>query len=331
MAKFHEQVVIQVIKGGYAVIEDADKEQICLGNEFQGLICIPIVSKGEINGNICILSHNKIECAKEDFNLLCAVRDEINMAVQNSRLYEKLKDQLQKTKKAQQQLISTARLASIGELAANVAHEVNNPLTGVLMHTCLMIEEKEESDKNRGRLKIIQSETMRIRGIVRNLLDFTRQSESKKSAMNITDVIQDTIGLISHTAKALNITINELHKDDLPAVLMDSSQIKQVFLNIINNALYAIGSEGTIDITISLDNDMVKVEIRDTGSGIPEEIISRLFEPFFTTKPETKGTGLGLSVSLGIIEEHGGNIAVESDLGNGSLFTIKLPIQSSPT
>lgn len=331
MVKFHEQVVMQVIKEGYVIVEDADKENICLGGKFQGLICIPIVSKGKINGNICILSHNKIECAKEDVDLLCAVRDEINMAVQNSRLYEKLKDQLQKTKKAQQQLISTARLASIGELAANVAHEVNNPLTGVLMHTCLMIEENEGSDKNRERLKIIQNETMRIRGIVRNLLDFTRQSESKKSATDITEVIQDTIELISHTARASNIAINSVYKENLPTVFMDSSQIKQVLLNIINNALYAIGDGGTIDINTSLDNDMVKVEIHDTGSGIPKEVISRLFEPFFTTKPETKGTGLGLSVSLGIIEEHGGSIAVASDVGQGSLFTVKLPTQNSQT
>ncbi|MCF6280960.1 MAG: ATP-binding protein [Candidatus Polarisedimenticolaceae bacterium] len=319
------------VAGDAVIIEDASKDvalelKNCAGS-FRGLVCIPLISQNNLaDGVIYIASFEQYEFAEDELDLLFAIRDEIGLAVQNSILYEQLKEQLQETKNAQFQLISSARLASIGELAANVAHEVNNPLTGILTHTCLLRDGREWEESDKRRLDIVYNETMRIRKIVRNLLDFSRQGETERSTTDLNEVVKETIELVSHHAESANIKIEDNCVDRLPLLYLDSTQIKQVFLNIINNAVYAMTGGGVIKVTSSANDAYVQVDISDNGPGIPAHVLAKIFDPFFTTKPETKGTGLGLSVSLGIIKEHDGVIEVDTTEGKGTTFTIRFPM-----
>jgi len=320
-----------LVTGDVIIIEDANSDvalesQIRAGG-FRGLVCIPMISQNHLSdGVIYVASFNRYKFAEDELNLLFAIRDEIGLAVQNSSLYEQLKEQLKETRNAQFQLISAARLASIGELAANVAHEVNNPLTGILTHTCLLRDGREWEEGDKRRLDIVYNETMRIRKIVRNLLDFSRQGETERSLIDVNQIVKETIELVTHHAESAGIKIEDNCVAQLPVSYLDATQIKQVFLNIINNAVYAMTEGGVIKVSSSADDEYLRVDISDNGPGIPAHVLEKIFDPFFTTKPETKGTGLGLSVSLGIIKEHGGLIEVDTAKNEGTTFTIKFPL-----
>ncbi len=320
-----------LVTGDVVIIEDADcdvaLESHIRAGGFRGLVCIPMISKNNLaDGVIYVASFKAYHFAEDELDLLFAIRDEIGLAVQNSTLYEQLKEQLKETRNAQFQLISAARLASIGELAANVAHEVNNPLTGILTHTCLLRDGREWEEGDKRRLDIVYNETMRIRKIVRNLLDFSRQGETERSSTNVNDIVKETIELVHHHAESASIKIVDNCVEPLPHLYLDATQIKQVFLNIINNAVSAMADGGVITVSSSADDEYLQVKISDDGPGIPAPILEKIFDPFFTTKPETKGTGLGLSVSLGIIKEHGGVIEVDTAENEGTTFTIKFPM-----
>jgi signal transduction histidine kinase len=229
-------------------------------------------------------------------------------------------------KKSQLQLIQSAKLAAIGELASNIAHEINNPLTSILGYTGLI---KAETDPNARMedLEIIEKEALRAREIIKNLLDFARQTPLKIEEANINSVLKTVLSLTKSQAKAGNIEVIEELKENLPSIPIDINQMKQVFINIINNAISAMPGGGKLWILADTDGKgFIKVSFKDTGIGIPEEHLIRIFDPFFTTKDDTSGTGLGLSISYGIVERHGGNIEVESKVGEGSTFTIKLPV-----
>ncbi|MDH3973491.1 MAG: GAF domain-containing protein [Deltaproteobacteria bacterium] len=295
--------------------------------KFKAFASIPLRSREETLGAMNITSYASHAFSGDEVKLLRAIGDQIGTAVENSQLYGKLKEQLDEIKKTQEQLLRTAKLASLGELAANVAHEVNNPLTGVLTYTCMMMDNPEGSEKDRKRLKVIHDETMRIRTIVRNLLDFARQSDSRTESMDILDIVGDTLDLISHQAKLSDIEIVEEYAPGIPLIAVDAAQIKQVLLNLFNNAIHAMYDGGILKVKTFASHAWVNIAIEDSGIGMSEEVSSKIFDPFFTTKPETKGTGLGLSVSHGIIEKHGGKIDLKSQAGKGSTFTIKLPIK----
>lgn len=295
---------------------------------FKGFVSIPLSYKDKVKGTLNLASDLTHSFSKDEIYLLYSMGNLIGAAVENSMLYERLKKNLEEIERTQDKLIRTARLASLGELSANIAHEINNPLTGVLTHTSMLMEDMPDTGPNKKRLNIIYDETMRIRYIVRNLLDFARQSEPKREDVCIVNVIKDTIMLIAHLAKVSNVKIVEDFAHSGLMVSIDSAQIKQVVLNLFNNAMYAMPGGGTMTIGVAPEPGYAVVHVRDTGSGIPPEIMHRVFDPFFTTKPETKGTGLGLSVSHGIIEKHDGRIAVASEVGKGTTFTIRLPLLS---
>jgi len=247
------------------------------------------------------------------------------VAAENSRLYEGVKGQMAELKRTQAQLIQSTKLAAIGELAANIAHEINNPLTSVLGFASYLAERVPPGAPNREELELIQEEAGRARDIVRDLLHFSRQREFVPQMTDLNVVLEQTLVMVRRQGAFDAITLVEQYAPGLPPVEVDVPRIKQVFLNLINNAVYVMKDGGTLTVRSSVVADTVQVEVIDTGTGILPEHLDRIFEPFFTTKPDVSGTGLGLSVSLGIVQSHGGTIEVKSEVGRGSTFVVKLP------
>jgi two-component system NtrC family sensor kinase len=233
----------------------------------------------------------------------------------------KLQDQAERT------ILKSEKLASLGRLASGIAHEINNPLTGVLTFSSLLLGDlagtKYEED-----VKVIRDETLRCRKIVRGILDFARENEPEKTAADLNEVIDETLAIFEKNVTFQNVAIIRAFAPGLPLVRLDISQFKQVISNLAVNAADAMPKGGRLTLATSLDRaaGRVVVKVADTGVGIPAENISRLFEPFFTTKDRGKGTGLGLAVSYGIIKRHNGTIDVRSKPGEGTEFTIQLPL-----
>lgn len=246
-------------------------------------------------------------------------------------IFTDLRPRLMMEKKLQEthlQLVSSEKMASLGKLAAGIAHEINNPLGGILIYASLMKEDLPEDDPKRADLERIVQEAGRCKEIVKSLLEFARQTEPKKEPVDINRAINDGLFFLVNQALFHNIEIVKNLDPFLPFVQGNAGQLKQVFMNIIVNAAEAMHGSGRLTITTSRSPDgrSVLIEFTDTGEGIPEENLSRIFDPFFTTKDVGKGTGLGLATSYGIVEEHGGKIRVKSKVGEGSTFTIELPI-----
>jgi two-component system, NtrC family, sensor kinase len=260
-------------------------------------------------------------CLPYMIDRLNRVQDELTFS--NSELRSSL-EILQKT---QQQLIQSEKLASVGQLAAGVAHELNNPLGGIMIYSSLLLEKARKQNAEAQDLERIVTETERCRKIVRGLLDFSRQTRLESAMADLNKIIKSTLGLVSRQALFHDIRVVENLTENLPLIFADVGQIQQVLLNIILNAAEAMGGKGRLIITTEcLDSEYVIASIDDTGPGMSHEILSKIFVPFFTTKPHGKGTGLGLAVAYGIIKKHNGEILVESQEGVGSKFTIKLPV-----
>jgi two-component system NtrC family sensor kinase len=227
----------------------------------------------------------------------------------------------------QARVAQSERLASVGMLAAGVAHEVNNPLGAILALTGLTVEDMPDSAPNRENLEEVMRQTERCRDIVRGLLEFSRQSEVHTELVDLNKVLGDTLSLVAKQSLFFNIHVALNLEPELPPVLADRSQFQQVFMNILMNAVQAMDERGEITIVTRYEAAarLVAVTISDTGKGIPPEQIGRIFDPFFSTKESGKGTGLGLSIAYGIVTTHGGTISVESQVGKGSAFTIRMP------
>jgi two-component system, NtrC family, sensor kinase len=225
----------------------------------------------------------------------------------------------------QHQVTRAEKLASIGRLAAGVAHEINNPLTGVLTFSHLLREKPNMDEQDREDLDLIIRETTRAADIVRGLLDFARERPVLMEPLSLNDVVLRTVRLIANQKKFEKITIEELLHADLPEVRGDMNQLQQVLLNLALNACTAMPDGGKLTIRTGVVGDRVFLKVADTGCGIKPELLDRIFEPFFTTQDVGKGTGLGLSVTHGIVEQHDGELEVKSVEGQGSTFTIYLP------
>jgi two-component system NtrC family sensor kinase len=221
-------------------------------------------------------------------------------------------------------------MAALGELAAGVAHEINNPLTGVLTFSSLMLKKTDENHPWKRDLENIVQQTTRCRNIVKGLLDFARQRKPDKKESDIHFLINRTLTLVENQARFQNIKMVKEFKTGMPMLFVDGDQIQQVFMNIIINAADAMGENGgTLTIKTAFNNGIVEVSFIDTGCGMSKDHLLKVFTPFFTTKETGKGTGLGLAISYGIVQSHGGEIEVESEIGKGSTFRIKLPIEKS--
>ena len=241
---------------------------------------------------------------------------------------------ISETKRIEEQMIMSNKLVSLGELAAGVAHEINNPLTSVMGFAQLVMAREGVPQDIKEDLGKIYQESQRAVKIVQNLLSFARRSPADKSYTDMNEAIEKTLNLRSYKLKVSNITLATKFAADLPLVMADYNQIQQVILNIIINAEQAIAEtkgKGKITVTTSRDKGCVRISIADNGPGIAPENITRVFDPFFTTKPVGKGSGLGLSVCHGIVTEHGGKIYVASTAGKGATFTIELPAVEGAT
>jgi signal transduction histidine kinase/CheY-like chemotaxis protein len=260
----------------------------------------------------------------DDEQVLKIVASQVAIAVENARLYEGVTRKMAELRETQAQLIQAAKLAAIGEMAAQVAHEINNPLTSVLGFASLLVEQLPADSSLHADAGLIMTEASRARDIVRDLLDFSRQRPFFPQTIDVNGVLRQAVGLI-RLQGVMSVTIDEQYADDLPPIEVDPSRMKQVFLNIINNAVQAMPKGGLLTVRTGASVDEVTVAFADTGPGIAPEHRERIFEPFFTTKSEVNGTGLGLAVSLGIVRQHGGTIDLVSELGKGSTFTIRIP------
>jgi PAS domain S-box-containing protein len=242
-------------------------------------------------------------------------------------------------KRTEAELIRSEKLASVGQLAAGVAHEVNNPLAGILVYIKLLLkrykQKKLQTKETEKQLEKIAKETERCSRIIKNLLDFSRQTEVKLRPVNINKVIEATLSIIGHQISLENVKTEMDLSASLPSILVDFDQIQQALMNILLNAAQAMPNGGDLKISTSVAKrvkigrsvrDAVRIDISDTGVGIPQENLDKLFTPFFTTKEKGKGVGLGLSVVHGIIERHHGKIDIKSDPGAGTTFSIFLGI-----
>lgn len=230
------------------------------------------------------------------------------------------------TKRLEQQIRNSEKLASVGKLAAGVAHEINNPLGGIL--NCLYNLRKGALSPARRDEYLISMEAglRRVQKIVRQLLDFSQQHEPELTQADINAVVERVLVLTGHAFVANHIRLVRQLGSDLTPIMLDRHMIEQVLMNLILNAIQAIRGEGVITIRTRIDQDTCAIDVEDTGCGIPPHVLPRIFDPFFTTKGTGEGTGLGLSVSLGIVERHGGRILVESTVGRGTVFTVSLPL-----
>jgi two-component system NtrC family sensor kinase len=248
--------------------------------------------------------------------------------------YQQLSESHEQLKLSQQQLIHAEKLTSLGQLAASIAHEVNNPLAGVLLYTQLMekkLEKKELPDeKALDYLTKMEFELQRSTRLIRNLMDFAKQTPLEFQEVNLNSVIEKSLDLIAHSAKTQHIEVTKELDSSLPPLMGDSHQLHQVFTNLILNAVQVMSEGGKLTLRTSVTkNNEIKAEVTDTGCGIPPENMGKLFTPFFTTKSEVKGVGLGLAVSYGIIKNHKGRIEVDSEVDKGTTFTVYLPLKTS--
>jgi len=281
----------------------------------------------------------------DEFGKLASSFNVMTDALRNSRaelrgwgrtLEQKVDSRTQELRLAQAETMRGEKLASVGLLASGVAHELNNPLTGILTFSHLVRQKMPDKSTDAEDMDLVIRETKRCAAIIKRLLDFAREKLPEKKFTDLNQVIDDTVRIVEQPAHLRDIEIT-VHLDrTLPPIWIDADQIKQVIMNMLVNAQHAVEEKGSITVSTrrSLDpralasepKPMVEISIVDTGCGIPEANLQRIFDPFFTSKDVGKGTGLGLSVSHGIVEAHGGLIEVESKVGEGSTFRVLLPL-----
>jgi signal transduction histidine kinase len=286
-------------------------------------VSIPLMWKEELIGMIN-LSHKFTRdiYSREDVELLSTLANQAAIAIENARLYEDLK-------KSKSYIRRADRLASLGTLTAGLAHEIRNPLVAIKTFTHLLPERIDDQEFRDKFLQIASGEVDRISSLVTELLDFARTSDPKLEMENINLILDGMILLVSTEANKKQITVNKTYDSNLPFVQIDREQMKQVFLNILLNAIEATPEKGKITVRTRAflkpsGEPYVQIEFTDTGSGIPKNQLEEIFNPFFTTK--TTGSGLGLSISNQIVQDHKGYIDVESQMGKGSSFFVNLPV-----
>ena len=298
------------------------------------------LAEGDLENTIPVRSNDEFGLLAESFNSMTRALRASRVDLENwgKTLEEKVEQASRELKIAHAETARSEKLASVGLLAAGIAHELNNPLTGVLTFSYLVRKNMEDGSQDAEDLDLVIRETKRCAGIIRRLLDFSREKTPEKAYGNLNEIIDETVQLIEQPAQVEDIEIITDLDNSLPQVWLDENLIKQVIMNVLVNARHAIENGGTITIktrlchaedcpdSITTTGDVAKITIIDTGCGISKEDLRKVFDPFFTTKEVGKGTGLGLSVSLGTIESHRGTIIVESTVGKGTAFSIYLAI-----
>jgi PAS domain S-box-containing protein len=269
------------------------------------------------------LKHNDAQCIR---SLVSANLDKA-LSEKEDTIHFLVKD-IEQRRMVEEQIAQADKLASIGQLSAGIAHEINNPMGIILGYTQLLLRNEDRDSEKYADLKTIEKHVRNCKSIVEGLLNFARTSKPREDIIRIDEAIDDVLSFIQQHAGLENIEVKKAYNPALPQMLLDEKKIKQVLMNLIMNAKHAIGDKGVLSLATAMNESgrQVMVRVADTGYGIEKRNLARIFDPFFTTKPTGEGTGLGLSVSYGIIKNHGGDILVESKAGKGSTFTILLPV-----
>ena len=293
--------------------------------ELQAEVSIPLILKGELVGILNL--DRKITgdmYNREDLDLLKTLANQATIAIENAKMYEALRKNRIRMQRAD-------RLASLGTLTAGLAHEIRNPLVAIKTFLQLLPEKFDDEEFRNYFLNVASGEVERISSLITELLDFSRPSEPQLKEENVNEIVDKMVMLLTTETKKKNLKITKQLAENLPLILVDKDQIKQVFLNIILNAVQATPENGAITIVTrsfekNSDETILQIEIKDNGPGIPAQELEYIFSPFYTTKAQ--GSGLGLSISNLIVEEHHGYIEVESQVGSGTSFTVNLPLNA---
>jgi signal transduction histidine kinase len=306
-------------------------------------LCVPLKDGERVIGLMDIESSSKNAFGQNDFMALESLAGILSSVISNADQYQRSQETVRTLRQTQQELqtrieaqleaerrlIQAEKLAAVGEMAAGIAHELNNPLTTVTGFTELVLDDLPEDAESRPDLELVLREAKRARDVVRRLLDFSRRSESERTRVDLNELLDDVLSLTNHLMHTSGVQLEASLGKNLPWVSVDRNQMKQVFLNLLHNALQAMPTGGQLFIRTGArqrgGRKWVTASIRDTGAGITPEHKERIFEPFFTTRSSQGGTGLGLSVTYGIITDHGGEIDVESEVDCGTNFTVWLP------
>jgi two-component system, NtrC family, sensor kinase len=292
------------------------------------------VARGDLEHRLEVERTDELGELGNSFNAMTASLGEARADLQrlNERLEQQVEERTSALRDAQAQLIQSEKMSSLGKLAASVAHEINNPLAGILTYAKLLVrihEEGEMTEKAREtsvrNLRLVQRETERCSAIVRNLLDFARQRPPSLKEIDVSAVVEEALTLLSHRLMMQGVAL-EKRLPPMPLVMADFGQMRQAMVNIALNACEAMVKGGSLEVTATSRDKMVEITFRDTGPGIAPEHLSRIVDPFFTTKE--KGTGLGLSVVYGIIERHNGKLDIKSQVGQGTTVIIRLPVST---
>jgi len=286
------------------------------------------VAGGDLQHRLTVRSNDELSDLAASFNKMTS-----EVAGARAEIEERVRRKTEELAQANRSLLNAEKMASIGKLAATVAHEVNNPLFGILTYARLTLRELEKGQGGSRpemveQLHIIERESKRCGDIMRNLLTFARQAPSHREPNDLNTLIGRALVLVRHQAELLGIEIESRLQDDLPPVSCDAGQIQQAVLVLLVNATEAMPHGGLLELATELDSGagQARIRVRDTGVGIPPELVPQIFDPFFTTKEEQQRTGLGLAVARSIVEQHGGEIAVESTPGKGTEFVVALPV-----
>ena len=302
----------------------------------QSVAWIPVKAAGEIVGVVAVDTTKPNHFTAERTRLLTAIVDGMGPFLEAAKLREavqrdlyQLETTLAELRATQQQLIQSEKLAAVGTLISGVAHEINNPLGNILGRVQLL-QRAAPDDRSRRGLRTVRDECERAIRIVRNLLSFTREHDPVTALAPLNDTLNEVLELRAYELRVSNIELRKHFQADLPAILADPHQLQQVFLNLVINAeqaMIAAHGGGVLSITTQRVGEALHVVVADDGPGIPDEFISQIFDPFFTTKEVGAGTGLGLSVCYGIVQEHGGELRVQSEEGKGTTFIVELPMR----
>lgn len=285
------------------------------------------ISRGNLAYRVEIYSQDELGQLAHSFNEMMRElkksRDQLEEFAETleQKVVEKTKD----LQKAETQLVQSTKLAAIGQLAGGVAHEINNPLGGILGFSQLLIRERDQNDPLVADLRRIEESALRCKRIVENLLSFSRMSKGFRQSIDVNEALQETLFLVEHQLRLAEIEIITDYYPEKLRVMADRHQLQQVFLNMILNAKDSMSGGGSLTIGTDLVKRKAYIRFTDTGCGVGKGDLSRIFDPFFTTKEVGRGTGLGLSVSYGIVQEHEGDILVMSEVGKGTVFTVVLP------
>jgi len=288
------------------------------------------IAKGDLSHKVNVNTKDEIGHLADSFNRMTVKLKAANekLVEWGKTMEEKVEERTKELTKMHAQLIQSEKLASLGKLSASIAHEINNPLGGILIYSHLLLEDTAKNSPYYENLKKIAQETSRCKDIVKGLLEFARPKEPEKSLVKINEILNKSLSIMDNQELFHNIRLKKMYASQLPKIVADSAQLQQVFMNIVLNAAEAMNGNGLLTLSSSLNEkgSYIEVKFSDTGPGIKEEDRKRLFEPFFSTKIGGKGTGLGLAISYSIIQKHHGSIEVKTEVGKGSTFIVRLPV-----